>query len=375
MAQTLHNTARRVTRKGEPFYFFHAAGTDYEIGLTKGEQMAADIIGAWEFFEPCMAEQFGTPVGRYQETYEWLRQNLETIAPWMVEQICGMAEGSGLAVDRAFLLNHYGVLWCASGLFCTSVAIGDTVEGPVLGQNLDIGDDDLYFVEELHPQNGFATLSDGMAGMCWSPTGINERGLAIGASNLASPARQGTRPITPGMPYHFLTRLVLRECACVAEAVEYLAKLTPVIPPGGGYQLNLLDSAGNMAVVDKSEDRTVVRQCEIGMNFTTNYSLDADLENWRTCGEATEVSFTARSENICSRYRSQNGKLSREWLIDILQSHADRGRLCCHGTDDVGGAYTRLSFIYCPSDGSAQISNGLPCVNKYQVFRINHRGG
>ena len=362
---------RKTTRKGEPFYVFRAAGSDYEIGLAKGRQMAADMEAVWEVFRPNMETWVSSAPDEPRRTCEWLRDNLEKIAPWMAEQLRGAADGSGVSIERVYLLNHYGVLWVANGIFCSSVALRETEAGPILGQNLDIGSDDNYFVEELRPSEGRATLSDGMAAMCWSPIGINAAGLAVGSSMLCSPTRQGAKPIPNGVPFHFLPRLVLRSCADVNEAVEYLKSLTPVIPPGGGYQLNLVDKAGNMAVVDKSEDRTVVRQCADGLNFTTNCSLDAEFESWRTGSQPTDADYLARAESIREHYAATNGDLTVEWLKGLLRGHEGPGRLCRHGEMEIGhGGYSRLSAVCYPRDLKMEITNGWPCVNEYQEFSL-----
>ena len=371
MTQQNTQGTRKITRKGEPFYVFRAAGSDYEMGLDKGRQMAADIEAMWELFRPNMDTWVGMDPDDRRGTYEWLRDNLERAAPWMAEQMRGAADGSGVSIERVYLLNHYGVLWVANGVFCSSVALRAAESGPVLGQNLDIGADDIYFVEELRPSKGCATLSDGMAAMCWSPTGINEFGLAVGSSMLGTPTRQGAKPIPNGVPYHFLPRLVLRNCADVNEAVEYLKSLTSVIPPGGGYQLNIIDKAGNMAVVDKSEDRTVARQCGDGINFTTNCSLDTEFETWRTGGQPTEADYLARAKNIREVYRAAKGGVTVEWLKGLLRGHEGPGRLCRHGDMEIGsGGYSRLSAVYYPCDLKMEITNGWPCENEYQKFRF-----
>jgi|GEM_PF-2707433 len=358
----------RITQKGEPFYLFKASGSHYEIGKAKGEQMSADLEAVWNMFSSRMCSDFGTPPEKEKQTYEWLRTNLERHVPWMAEQLEGMSDGSGMGLDRLYFTCHYGVLWSAGGVLCTSVAVKSDTEGPLLGQNLDIGGDDLYFVEELHPSNGYATLSDGMAGMTWSPTGMNECGLVVGSSNICSPVRCGMRPVVGGVPYIFFPRMVLTQCADVPEAVELLKSHSPAIPPGGGYQLNLIDAKGNMAVVDKLEDRTVVRQCSESLNYTTNYSLDNDLEAFRTGDQATDPSFIARAEKIESAFSAAGGVVGESWLERLLTDHSGDGRICKHGVSDNG--YSRLSFIYIPNKLKMRISNGVPCLNVRQDFAL-----
>jgi len=127
-----------------------------------------------------------------------------------------------------------------------------------------------------------------------------------------------------------------------------------------------------MAVVDKIESYTIVRQCEKNMNFTTNFSLDPDLESYRMGGKPTPSDPLARAENIRNSYRVIKGKPSLEWLKNLMKSHEGEGRLCRHGTPETGEGYTRLSCLCFPIQRRFEITNGLPCINKYQTFNIHN---
>ena len=222
-------TKHAITCQGEAFLLLRTGGTDTEIGRAIGEATAGDIGEMWEqFTAPRLVPQYGTPLERVGETCAWLRRNLEQICPWMAEQIDGIAEGSGLAREQVWIMNHYGVLWSAHGLFCTSLAVAESDHGPLLAQNLDIGAEDFYFVSCTRPTGGYAVLSDRMCAMCWSPTGINERGLAVGSSNLPRHGADVEKPLPPGVANHFIPHMVLRSCANVSEAVV-IAK-PPVLP-------------------------------------------------------------------------------------------------------------------------------------------------
>ncbi len=362
---------RNITRQGENFFLLEAGGSDFEIGRQIGLATAGDIAYTWEnFVIPRLVEWYGTPKEKFGETYAWLRKNLEKVCPWAAEQIDGIADGSGIEKEKIWIFNHYTVLWPAHGLFCTSVAVRNSDVGPVLAQNLDIGSEDFYYMTKLRPSKAYATLSDAMVTMCWSPTGINSKGLAVGSSNLASQARKVEKPLSGGIPNILLPRMVLRQCATTAEAVEYLKTLPPICPLTAGYQLNIIDITGDMAVVDKTGPYTIVRQCQKDLNFTTNYSLDEKLETWRMEGAPFEKSrnYRMRAGKILDEYKKLNGTLPAVvWLKELFHSHKGEGRICRHGSECEGG-YSRLHFIYYPRQFCVEATNGIPCENTYQKF-------
>ncbi len=371
----------KITAKGEKFYYFESAGSDYEVGLAKGKVMADDIAGAWEFFLPRMGKEFGTPSEKYEKTYRWLRKNLEQSASWMVEQMEGMAAGSGISIEKIFLINHYGLLWSAGGIderildeiACSSVSTITKDAGAVLAQNLEIGADDLYFVEKISSDGAAAILSGGMAGMCFSPCGINSQGLAVGSSNLSAISQKDNRDLNFGAHYHFLPRMVLHECGTTKDAIAYLKSLPATIPPAGGYQLNIIDRTGEMAVVDKTNEFSVVRKCFDDFNFTTNCSLDEELEAWRTGltkGERdTTKSCYARSDMLKRWWEKQKEEVLLDDIKQLMRRHQMPGALCRHSPHEPN-AYTRLSFLFFPNEGRMLITNGHPCCNEYQEFLL-----
>ena len=373
----------KITTKGEAFYCFNAEGSDYDIGKSKGQELSEDLADMWENFTlPKMVKWYGTPPEKYEATYKWLRKNLEQVAPWMVEQLVGMADGSGLGLEQVFMTSHYGLLWSLGGIddvvlsdleACSSISIVTSDYGPALAQNLEIGADDIYFVELLKPQSGYATLSSGMLGMCWSPCGINSAGLAVGSSNFSAVSQRDRRDLSIGTPFHFLPRIVLRQCGSVEEAIDLLKSLPDTIPAMGGYQLNVIDKSGEMAVVDKTNNLTIVRKCFDDFNFTTNCSLDEKTEEWRmgvTIAERdNSKSCYARAEMLQSWYTEHKDDISLAKIKKLVRRHEMPGALCRHAPHEPN-AYTRLSFLFFPEEGRMLITNGNPCCNDYQEFTL-----
>jgi hypothetical protein len=121
---------KQITKDGEPFFFLEVMGSDYEIGRQIGHATAADITEMWENFTlPRMADRFGTVPAEYDRTCRWFRENLEDVYPAAAERIDGIAAGSGLDIEKIWMMNHYAVLWSANGLFCTSAALRDSDSG------------------------------------------------------------------------------------------------------------------------------------------------------------------------------------------------------------------------------------------------------
>ena len=374
---------KKITPKGESFYYFEATGNDYDIGKSKGQELAFDLADMWENFTlPKMEVWYGTPPEKYDATYKWLRKNLEQVAPWMVEQLVGMAAGSGLSLEQIFLTSHYGFLWSMGGIddavlsalqACSSITTVTSDTGPILAQNLEIGADDLYFVEYLKAQSGYATLSDGMLGMCCAPCGINSAGLAVGSSNFSAVSQREKCDLAFGTPYHFLPRIVLRQCGSVAEAVDLLKSLPDTIPAMGGYQLNMIDKSGAMAVVDKTNDLTIVRKCFDDFNFTTNCSLDEKTEEWRmgisTAERDNSKACYTRAEMLKSWYPENKGDVSLAKIKKLMRRHEMPGALCRHAPHEPN-SYTRLSFLFFPLEGRMMITNGNSCCNDYQEFTL-----
>jgi predicted choloylglycine hydrolase len=352
-----------ISREGQPIYRVVLKGSDREIGLRRGRELREDLHRKWDWMEPFFDTWYGLPRAKWDATADRLDANARKYIPWMAEQMDGMAEGSGLSLRDLLLTNYYGLIWSTAGNWCTTVAVRQTEEGPLLGQNLDIGYGDFYYMEEQHPEHAHAVMGDRKLGLCWTPTGMNAKGLAVGSSNLGAPG-QAHRPWSlDGLPFHFLPSLILRECASVAEATAFLRALPPTIPSGGGYQMNLVDSSGAMAVVDKTGERTVVRQCEPDLNFTSNCTLDEEFEQWRLGAPGGNPDGQERVDRIRKEWAALKGQRpTREWLMNLMRSHTGDGHIC--RTNDRG--YSRIGFILSPAKLTMDISNGPPDRTPYE---------
>jgi predicted choloylglycine hydrolase len=354
-----------ISVRGKPIFRLRVQGNDYEIGLQRGHALAADMRRHWPWMRHLIEHVLEVPSARWDRMALTLEKYLAHRFPWMLAQIEGMAKGSGVPAANLILANFYALVGSPNGNWCTSVAVRETEAGPLLGQNLDIGAEDVYYAEERHSLGGHPTLGHLGLNLCRSECGVNSAGLAVASSNLPALARQDEPWNWDGMFFHFLPTLVLRECGSVSQALEYLRSLPPTIPSDGGYQLNLLDATGDMAVVDCVGSRCVVRQCSPSLNFTSNCTTDEEYEFWRL-GESHRVLNQDGLDRV-GRIRDEwktldGGTPTRAWLANLLATNKGKGCLC--RWSEKGNS--RLSFIFSPVKKTMDISNGPPNITPYE---------
>ena len=359
-------TPRRITPLGKPIHHLKLTGTPREIGFQRGKELTEDINGHLEWMRYYIVHVCEVPMSRWDGIASRLEKNLLVNAPWMLEEIGGMAEACGVPARDLILGNFYALLAEAEGNWCTSVAVRRSDEGPLLGQNLDIGPDDFHYVEEWRPTGGHAVLRHMSVMMCRHECGINDAGLAVASSNLPATAQSRTPWDWNGTYFHFLPTLVLRNCGSVAEAIDYLRSLSPIIPSAAGYQLNLIDPTGAMAVVDRTGHHAIVRQCEPDLNFTSNCTLDDEFDLWRL-GDDSYTDGRARVKRIREEWRKLQGTTpTRAWLEGLMRTDQGEGYLC--RWSEMG--YSRLGFIFSPTRKTMDISNGPPNRTRYERFEF-----
>ncbi len=268
------------------------------------------------------------------------------------------------------MVHHWGGAEPRGGQ-CSALGYVSSPQGPILGQNLDIGSGDFYFCELTRPTNGYAVLSDGWYGMCFSDTGLNEHGLAVGTSALGCKPRP--EDWETGIHNHFFTRLILRNCKNVREAIAYLQDNGPMIPARLGKNYLLVDWEGDIAVVERGQDVAAVRREHRGVMAVTNFCLHEDMI--KLMDDSTEErraglkNAADRHARIMQLFADAGSEGSLELMKKTLRWHPMPGTLCRHeGSDPTG--YTRLSLIALPHERKLYISDGPPCRNDYDVFEL-----
>jgi len=166
------------------------------------------------------------------------RAATERHVSWALEEVAGIAEGSGLSPDEVFALNCLDEAWWwgspAPG--CSTVAIGSVDDHPaVCGQTMDLDDwmngTQIALRTAASNAPGAVMLSRaGMLGLC----GANDAGVAILVNTLAD------LPVaTSGVPVAFVLRAAL-----AARSINEAATTLQRLPHASGQAYTLISAEG-----------------------------------------------------------------------------------------------------------------------------------
>lgn len=209
-----------------------ACGAPGEIGRMRGAA-AADLIPTTLRLTCGFDLGEATCAARLDD----VRRRLEARMPRIVEEADGLAAGAGISADEALALSVSIDLCNRLPGYCSLVALA-AGDGVLLAKNQDTLPEmaPLQVVERIRPDQGLAYLNFTLAGAMWTDGGVNTAGLALVCGSL-TPAR--TNP--EGQPDGIVIRELLRVCATVEEATEFLRANPPM---SLGENILVADAAG-----------------------------------------------------------------------------------------------------------------------------------
>ena len=349
------------------------AGSPFEIGVRYGESIKTE---------------FSRIVAQYAEIYlkkhdparvEVIREGMEGYlrdhAPTLIEEMAGIAEGSGVPFDDVFkhnLCSCIGTTLVAEASVrdtehCTSIGFPNSNRGPLLGKNTDCGDPESSLIRFMpmllwRPSNGLASLGLTHMGTVWRHVGVNEMGLALGGSSV-----NGTvLDFKPGLTDGFLGRLILDRCATVEEAVN-LVEAHPFV--GAGVNFIVVDDADDAAVIELStEGRVTERLNGHSHMYTTNFYASGKLRHGSDSQEWVLDNSRARHAFLTGIEPDRDGRLRFEQMEKVLRHQARQGAICQYG--DVNGMSTTMSTVAICRERALLTAWGKPCDTPYRMYRI-----
>ena len=216
------------------------AGSPRDFGRAHGEQARALIQQSREAWRDAMAQAGHEPdvlvVTLSKEA--GFRSAVNQHLPWLLEEVAGLAEASGLTDDEIFAMNCLDEAWWwgKPPTGCSTVAIGASETRPaVCGQNMDLDDwmDGTQVVLRTSPADGARQVMlsrAGMIGLC----GVNDSGVAVLVNTLPQ------LPVSSnGVPVAFVLRAAL-----AAKGVNEAATILQRLPHASGQAYTLASSGG-----------------------------------------------------------------------------------------------------------------------------------
>lgn len=295
------------------------------------------------------------------------RQFHETHDPDSLQELRGVADAFGLSEADMFAHLHLGTLRDMKGGAtlidgCSAIAVGQGPEGPLVFKNRDFSGLHLGIQCVMrHSGPDIATgeiLSLGSLGSlaAWS-SGINAAGLAVADTQVAV-----NRHSVGWLRYFLLPRLLAR-----ASNVEQALALIRSLPHAGGGTLVLADRSGATAAVELSAHGPAI--AEGGLQWRTNHYTDPATsgETLGADGDRIAGNSHARFDHLARVLPAQDWTAGAARALMSTHPGPDGAPICQHG-DGADGAQTISSVIYSCRLGGMEISEGTPCLGRWQAM-------
>ncbi len=300
---------------------------------------------------------------RHRERLQVLLGNIERLAPDLVAEMEGIAEGAGVAAETIFMLNCLVELDAQS---CSVVGFADAPGGPLIAKTNDLGagDTPTYAVCVVDVPGKAQVLHVTWPGTVWGGPGVNEYGVGYGGASVATGEWNAA-----GIPSNMVGRLVLDRTHNVREAIETLAEAEFVCHPFNW----ILGDESELVGVERSVYKTAIREPQDGAVWATNHFLTPDLAELLTASPEDLQNSRARYDRL--GILAAETPHTREGAWQILRSHDEPGAICRHGGDSAPA--TSAAMILRPRARVVWLATGRPCSAKLRPYQLQLpvRGG
>lgn len=216
--QTIARCGKGWLEKIDGYHVLHLKGTPYEMGYQHGALLRDDVRQSMKtLLIDKASEATLVEVGPVKITPRAAIEMIVAfqephIAPRYVEEIKGLADGSGLSVSDARAANFIPELFHCSGFALAKSATksGNLLHGRVLDYAVDWGLQDHAVVVVYEPEGRLPWVNVGYAGFLGSVTGMNAEHVSIGEMGGGGLGHWNGRPMT----------LIIREALETAKSLD-----------------------------------------------------------------------------------------------------------------------------------------------------------
>lgn len=349
-----------VISEGEPFV------RGQHLGSSQKERVQHTVNAYMQIFENFAG------LGRTAvfEQAERFIPAIKEVAPHLLEEIAGIAEGAACDVHEIVAINArtelmYGITHCPE---CTSIAVSAaaSVDGHLrIAQNWDwhpslAGALVLWLVKRSNGPDLLTLTEAGIVGKI----GVNDAGLAMCINLLRSDSDSGG----PAAPMHIILRRVLEECHNVDEAIELLGQT----PRCTSCNHMLADGNGTIADVEATPAGQAVHRPQQALLTHANHCTSPFLASQdRYVREYPET--RERDSRLQSLAASR--LVSESDLSAMLTDHFTApNSICLH--NDPGWSFIEqsesiASIIIDLTAGTLDVADGPPCSHGYQRYLLS----
>ncbi|MEG1756370.1 MAG: C45 family peptidase [Clostridia bacterium] len=340
--------------------YFRSAGTSYQIGFLHGQHFKTEIQRA--YLQHC---NFEMETARLKEICYDIKVKMEHLLPYAVDELRGIAEGSGMEFDQALMLNNWEeiVQLCGESKHscCTSITFRGTDFGTILGKTTDIEPFQVadYFLSEIEPDAGYHSLFLGKIGTLKCEAGINEKGLCIGSNSAIEKNKQ-----IGDLERMTLLHYVLQNCDSIDAAIAFLQEHRFYRL---GLNVTLIDRSGRAVVAECGNTHMAQREIQDLVGYATNHyvipemAAKYDYDIWYYQNSLERFQLLQQKLSDCGTPRTIDD------MMRLIQSHEESGSICNHSSC----CETMYATIWVPELLSVWVCDGRPCESAFQQWKMS----
>ncbi len=389
------------------------SGSPYERGRAYGTSTAALIGHSIASYARLFAHRRGLDWAASQAEALRFLPLLDELAPDLLEEMRGIADGSGRALAELVALNVRTELMAGVGVGayhpdgpaalarnraagvpehalepgefdhaaiapggptssddgeCTTAAVTGpaSMDGrTLLAQTWDWQGDQraacvLLRIEDPHSPTILTMTEAGML----AKIGLNRAGIAVGLNLL----RSHSDGQVLGMPVHVLLRKMLQAPDFArARAAADLAQ------SGGSSCITLASADGQLLSLELTPTGVAEVQHEAGLLAHANHCLDAEMAGDECPLELTSTS-RERNGRAWEMLRARAGQIDRTALQAILCDHSGAPRCICRHPDPRVARLDRgesiCGLVLDPGAGVIEVAPDVPCTTPFRAVRL-----
>jgi isopenicillin-N N-acyltransferase-like protein len=355
------------------------SGAPAQVGAAHGEMQRQRIREYVDRFLSWLLRSPAVPLTEESLWAKWAPQVAvnQREAPALVEEMLGLARGSGVSFERIFLLNSLldlnsfrylemaqSFAGCSTFAVVSEAGTGRTL----IGQTYDMPQfhQDYLTVVRLRPAQGPGQLIFTFAGIVGA-AGLNEAGIAVNINYLS--------PLDVGLGR--LHSVTVRQ---ILAATQLADALTPVALPAraGGAHFLIAHQDGDVLSVETTAKRHWVAYPEGNALGHTNHYLAAWLKEVEYIRAGSIGGSLARYTALRRYLREHSERLTVESLMELTRNHSSYPRsICAHGADfEEPTARTRTvsAMVQIPAEGLLHVTAGCACENSFQAISLKLTG-
>ncbi len=289
---------------------------------------------------------------------------VEAYAPDLLAEMSGMAEGSGVPLERLMLLQTRNQLRPEGG--CTAFSLNGQVTATqqrLIGQNWDNDPAlDPFTVVLIRRPDGKPAMMDVTQAGLIAYIGVNDAGMGLCLNTLPAPSRNR------GVPHYFMVRRIY-ESTSLQGAVRVVEQAERAIP--ANIVLSTPEGAADLEVtIDAVHVLTAAAE---GWLTHTNHCLHPQLKHINR-----EFPELIQSQPRKTRMDKLLGQLDRPVLLSglkqALRDHEGYPySICRHPNQPPGDGFwsSVFSIIAEPEAGRLHVSRGNPCTAPYETYELH----